>query len=202
MGSGDGLRGLWRAIGHYADHPDPLVSACNWIALIVASNQPLYPLYVEWVGGGGGVAAMLTWLSTPLFALAPLVARRSTRLGRAMLPLAGIANSLLALALFGKGAGMALFLAPCLVIAGLAFRPDERRWSYALIALGVVSYFLLGRLVQTPLVTLTADGVAGLLDINIISAGCLLILVGLSFSAASASALAMAKAERVDPGQL
>ncbi len=186
MGMGDGLRGLWRAIGRYADHPDPLVSACNWIALIVASNQPLYPLYVQWVGGGGGRAAMLTWLSTPVFALAPFVARRSTRLGRAMLPLAGIGNSLLALALFGRASGMALFLAPCLVIAGLAFRPDERRWSYALIAGGVIAYFALGRLLPTPLVPLSADGVAGLLDINVISAGCLLILVGLSFSSANA----------------
>ncbi len=186
MAGQGGLRRLWRAIERYADHPDPLVVACNWIALIVASNQPLYPLYVQWVGGGGGVAAMLTWLSTPLFALAPLVVRRSPRLGRAMLPIAGIANSLLALALFGQGAGMALFIAPCLVIAGLAFRPAERRWSYALIAIGAIGYFAVLRLVHAPLVALSPEGTAGLLDINILSAGCLMILVGISFSGAMA----------------
>jgi hypothetical protein len=188
MRIGDGLRRFWRAIETYADHPDPLVVTCNWIALIVASNQPLYPLYVQWVAGGGGHAAMLTWLSTPLFVLAPLAARHSSRLGRMVLPLAGIANSLLALALFGRGAGMALFLAPCLVIAGLAFRPDERRWSYALIAACVIAYFALRRLLPAPVVSLSAAGVAGLLEINIISAGCLLILVGLSFSSARADA--------------
>ena len=187
MAVGKGVRGIWRWVERYADHPDPRVAACNWIALIVASNQPLYPLYVQWVAGGGGVAAMLTWLSTPLFALAPLVARRWSRAGRAMLPIAGIANSLLAMALFGAGAGMALYIAPCLVIAGLAFRPAERRWSYGLITLGGLGYFALPRLVPAALVPLAETGIAGLLQVNIISAGCLMILVGLSFSGAMAS---------------
>ena len=180
------LRGWWAAVERYAAHADPRVTACNWIALIVASNQPFYPLYVEGVAGTGGFAAMLTFLSTPFFALAPLVARRNDRIGRAMLPLAGIANSLLAFVLFGQASGVLLFLAPCVVIAGLAFRPDERPWSLALIGLSALAYFAGPMVAATPVVALDGAASLALLGVNAFSAGCLLALTGLTFSGAMA----------------
>lgn len=182
------LKGLWAAVERYAAHADPRVTACNWIALVVASNQPFYPLYVEAVAGRGGFAAMLTFLSTPFFALAPLVARRHDRIGRAMLPLAGIANSLLALVLFGEASGVLLFLAPCVVIAGLAFRPDERGWSFPLIGVAALAYFAGPMLAATPMVSLDEAGSLALLRVNAFSAGCLLALTGLTFSGAMAAA--------------
>ena len=42
----DFLREIWRWVGAYTAHPDPRVASCNSIALLVASNQPFYPLYV------------------------------------------------------------------------------------------------------------------------------------------------------------
>lgn len=184
------MRGWWAAVERYAAHADPRVTACNWIALVVVSNQPFYPLYVEGVAGTGGFAAMLTFLSTPFFALAPLVARRNDRFGRAMLPLAGIANSLLALMLFGEASGVLLFLAPCVVIAGLAFRPDERRWSFPLIGLSALAYLAGPMLAATPLVAIGETGSLALLRVNAFSAGCLLALAGLSFSGAMADSRA------------
>ncbi len=186
MGPVARLRAWWAAVERYAAHADPRVAACNWIALVVASNQPFYPLYVEGVAGTGGFAAMLTFPSTPFFALTPFVARRSDRLGRAMLPLAGIANSLLALILFGEASGVLLFLAPCVVIAGLAFRPDERRWSLPLIGLSALAYLAGPMIAATPLVALGEAGSLALLRVNAFSAGCLLALTGLSFSGAMA----------------
>ena len=180
------VRGWWAAVERYAAHADPRVTACNWIALIVASNQPFYPLYVEGVAGTGGFAATLTFLSTPFFALAPLVARRNDRIGRAMLPLAGIANSLLAFVLFGQASGVLLFLAPCVVIAGLAFRPDERRWSFSLIGLSALAYFAGPMVAATPVVALEGAASLALLGVNAFSAGCLLALTGLTFSGAMA----------------
>ncbi|SHG33767.1 hypothetical protein SAMN02745157_4055 [Kaistia soli DSM 19436] len=177
----------WHRVQRFADHPDPLVVASNWIALIVASNQPLYPLYVQWVAGGGGMAAMLTWLSTPFFACAPIVARRNSALGRAMLPLAGIFNSLLALSLFGADAGLTLFLAPCLVLAGLCFRTDERSWSYGIVALAIAGYACVVGLIGQPIVPLTQSAAAALYEVNLISAACLLILIGMTFSGATKS---------------
>jgi hypothetical protein len=188
------VRGWWAAVERYAAHADPRVTACNWIALIVASNQPFYPLYVEGVAGTGGFAAMLTFLSTPFFALAPLVARRNDRIGRAMLPLAGIANSLLAFVLFGQASGVLLFLAPCIVIAGLAFRPDERRWSFALIGLSALAYFAGPMVAATPVVALNGAASLALLGVNVFSAGCLLALTGLTFSGAMADIRARSRA--------
>ena len=35
----------------YAADDDPLTATSNRLALILASNQPFYPLYVRWVTG-------------------------------------------------------------------------------------------------------------------------------------------------------
>ena len=43
-----GLKGLFSRI---VGHNDPLVGAANLIALVIAWNAPLYPLYVWWVAG-------------------------------------------------------------------------------------------------------------------------------------------------------
>jgi hypothetical protein len=44
---------------------DPRVSACNFVALIVAANQPIYLIYI-WLALGTRIpTAMLTLLSMP-----------------------------------------------------------------------------------------------------------------------------------------
>lgn len=124
----------------YAAHPDPRAESCNWIAVMVASNQPVYPLYLLWIVGGDWWIAVWTFLSTPLFLAVPAVARRHSAAGRALLPLAGIGNGIVSAKAFGIASGVELFLIPCGLIALLAFRRGERR------AMAVVLMAALGSL--------------------------------------------------------
>ena len=80
----------------YVAHDDPLVRAANVIALVVAANQPFYPLYVHWVIGHDAVPTLATFLSTPFFASVPAISRRDPQWGRTVLVLAGMANTVVA----------------------------------------------------------------------------------------------------------
>jgi len=122
-----------RRLRDYAAHPDPLTAACNRIALLVASNQPFYPLYLWRIVGGDWQVACWTFLSTPFFAGVPTVARRNSIAGRALLPATGIANAILSAKAFGEASGVELFLIPCGLIAWFAFRRSE--WRIAAILL-------------------------------------------------------------------
>ena len=129
-------------LSRYAAHPDPLAAACNRIALLVASNQPLYPLYVWWLVGGDWWVSCWTFLSTPLFAGVPWLARRNALAGRAAVPVAGVANGLISAKAFGSASAVELFLIPCALIALLGFRRGE--WPVAgLLAAAVFAAALL-----------------------------------------------------------
>lgn len=175
-----GLRAGWRRIAAYIADPDPRVFACNMIALIVVSNQPLYPLYV-----GVSVSAVvwptaLTFLSTPFFAAVPAVSRRWPRAGRALLPLTGVANVAVSAKAFGAASGVGVFLFPCVLIAGAFFRPSERPIAIALIALALASFFWIGGF--TPLHAYTPEEYAAFARLNGLSAGALVAFIGLAIA--------------------
>lgn len=172
-----------KAIRAYARSPDPRVAAGNAVALLVAANQPFYPLYVAWLAGNGW-PAVWTFLSTPFFLAVPAVSRRSPRAGRALVPLAGIANTVLAAWALGAASGVAAFLAPCVVLAGLLFRPSERRISLALTGLALGAFFLLHGPAGAPLAPFSAEDYTALVRLNAISAGGLLAFIGLTFPVA------------------
>ena len=132
-------------IGSYAANPDPRAAACNMVALVVAWNQPLYPFYVLWLVGGDAWAACWTFLSTPFFVAVPLLARRDPLAGRVLLPLTGIANTMLSAKAFGVASGVELFLLPCALIAMLAFRLNEWRFSLGLVAFAAAAALLHGQ---------------------------------------------------------
>ncbi|WP_206240193.1 hypothetical protein [Novosphingobium terrae] len=121
----------------YAAHPDALTAGCNRIALLVASSQPTYPLYVAWLAGGSWWVACVTFLSTPCFIAVPALARRHATAGRALLVVTGVGNAMLASMALGVGSGVELFLIPTLLITLLAFRKAPRV-MIALIALHAV----------------------------------------------------------------
>ena len=133
-------RYMWDRIAAYAAHDDPMVAACNLIALVVASNQPFYPLYVYWTVSDHVWATVFTFLSTPLFMAVPAVARRYSKTGRALLPIAGMANTILSARVFGPPSGVDIFLIPCALIAATFFRASERPIAFALI--GAVNLIL------------------------------------------------------------
>lgn len=129
----------------YAGHPDPGTERCNWIALLVASNQPFYPLFVMAVVGGEWWTACWTFLSTPFFLAVPAVARRHAVARRALLPLAGIGNVIVSAKAFGTQSGVALFLIPISLIALFALR-RERRALAAVLGAVVLCLMLVERL--------------------------------------------------------
>ncbi|MDX3975130.1 hypothetical protein [Shinella sp.] len=170
-----------RVISAYAHHPDPRVAAANLIALIVASNQPFYPLYLHWLVGGDITPGWFTFLSTPFFLAVPAVARLNTIAGRALLPLAGIGNTVQCAWLFGTQSAVEIFLLPCAMIALLLFRPKERIYGLALAGLAFL-VFLLNDSYGPPMAAYSAEQYAALARLNVVSAGMLTAFVALLFS--------------------
>ena len=172
-------RYMWDRIAAYAAHDDPMVAACNLIALVVASNQPFYPLYVYWTVSDHVWATVFTFLSTPLFMAVPAVARRYSKTGRALLPIAGMANTILSARVFGPPSGVDIFLIPCALIAATFFRASERPIAFALIGAAFLIYLGLNGMYGTPLHIYTTSEYHAFSRLNAMSAGTLCVFVGL-----------------------
>lgn len=163
------LASLWRCVATYAADEDPLTAASNRLALILASNQPFYPLYVRWVTGEGNYALALTFLSTPFFLASPWIARRFPGVGRLWFPAIGAINTFFCGFVFGAGSGIEWFLLPCLVIAVLSCRLAERAALVAYSVTLIIAFVLLhGRYGEALFQVQTAQ--AALHSLNIYSA--------------------------------
>lgn len=174
-----GLRPLWDRLAAYAAHDDPMAAACNLIALIVASNQPFYPLYVYGAVSEHAWPTLFTFLSTPFFLAVPAATRRYPLAGRALLPLAGMANTILSARLFGPASGVAIFLIPCALIAATFFRASERRVAFPLIGAALLVYLGLDGTPGTPLHPYTVSEYQAFTRLNAMSAGALSVFIGL-----------------------
>lgn len=172
-------RYMWDRIAAYAAHDDPMVAACNLIALVVASNQPFYPLYVYWTVSDHVWATVFTFLSTPLFMAVPAVAIRYSKTGRALLPIAGMANTILSARVFGPASGVEIFLIPCVLIAATFFRASERPIAFVLIGAAFLIYLGLNGMYGTPLHIYTTSEYHAFSRLNAMSAGTLCVFVGL-----------------------
>ncbi|MDB5846572.1 MAG: hypothetical protein JWP29_324 [Rhodoferax sp.] len=170
---------LWQSLRAYAAHDDPLVATANLIALVVVSNQPFYPLYLYWIVGPDIAPSFWLFLSTPFFAAVPAVARLNATAGRALLPLAGIANTMLSAKVFGAASGVEMFLIPCVLIGFVVFRPSERLMGFAIAgAAFLVFTFLHGRY-GAPVHSYTPQEYAAFVKLNATSVGTLTAFVGL-----------------------
>jgi hypothetical protein len=176
----------WRAVRSYTAHPDPLVAAANLIAVVVAWNQPFYPLYLYFLIGDDIGVSFFTFLWTPFFVAVPAVARRHSLAGRALLPLTGMANTVMCAKLFGEASGVELFLAPCVMIASMLFRRSERLVMLALVGLGLLAYIGLHGRYGAPYHRYSAEEYARLFSLNALSVGTLTAFVGLAFANAIA----------------
>lgn len=174
------------AIRRYAAHDDPLVAAANLIALVVAWNQPFYPVYLYWLVSPDIAPSFFTFLSTPFFLAVPAVARCDARVGRALLPLTGIANTVLSAKLFGEASGVELFLAPCVMIAAMLFRRGERLLMLSLVGLAFVVFGGLHGRYGAPLHLYSPEEYQRFLSLNAVSVGTLIAFVGLCFANAVA----------------
>lgn len=150
----------------YVANADPLVAASNAGAFLVWGSQPLYPVYVWALVGHEAWPAFLTWLSTPLFAAAPLVARQRPLAGRALFCGAGVANTLLSTKAFGTGTAVGWFLIPCAIIALGFFRAGEWPVAAALLVLTGLATLVLPYL-GAPLVAYTPPQLTSLSHLNL-----------------------------------
>lgn len=189
----DRLARLWRLIAGYAANDDPLTAAANWIALVVAWNQPFYPLYLWAAVGVDKIApSLLTFLSTPFFLAVPAVAKRHPLGARVMLPLTGIANGLVSTRAFGVGSGVEIFLLPCALIGAALFRPSERPIGLVVVALSVAAYFIPARFFGEPLAAYGPADNSAMIGLNTLSAATLIVFIGLLLSGAVATGEAVA----------
>lgn len=122
----------------YRAHPDPHMQAANTFALVLASDGPLYPLYLWFLIGRGFWPSLLPLWVVPVYGLLPLFARRRPQAARVLLVVASIANITLYTLLFGAPAEFQLFLLPCITLS-LFFHRRERLLAWALggVALGL-----------------------------------------------------------------
>ncbi len=169
----------WKAAKAYFADDDPLVAAANLVALVVLWNQPFYPLYVYWAVGPDIAPTFYTFLSTPFFFAVPALARVNSCAGRALLPLAGIGNTVLSAKVFGVASGVDNFLLPCVLLGFVLFGPSERVVAIGIGAVGFLAFTVLHGHYGEPVHSYSAEEYASFLKMNALSAGTLTVFIGL-----------------------
>ena len=165
----------------YAGNDDPLVAAANLVALIVASNLPFYPVYHLALIGWDGWPSLLEAPIALVFFAIPWVSRRWSLLGRTLPSLIGTANTLLCMKLMGEASGNALFLVPCVVVAALSFRANERWVMLPLVWLPVAAFLFSIDRMGAPLSPFTDAEFATMLRLNAVSAGLFVGFIGMLY---------------------
>jgi hypothetical protein len=171
----------WKAFQTYKANLDPKAALANTIALVVAGNQPFYPLYLHAIVGRSAWPAWITLLTMPLFAAVPAIARRNPLAGRAMLPTIGTANGILAVKLIGIDTGVELFLLPCVLLAAILFRPGERLVMLAVLSFPFAAYFLLDQFVGAPIATYSTSEYRSIIAMHAFSVASLFVVIGYAF---------------------
>jgi hypothetical protein len=175
------LKSLLARLRAYAGHDDPLVAATNLVALIVASNLPFYPVYhLALIGWDAWPSLLEVPVSLVFFAM-PWVSRRWSLPGRALPPLIGTANALFCMKIMGEASGNALFLVPCVVVAALSFRSNERWVMLPLVWLPVAAFLLSIDRLGPPLSPFTDAEFAVMLRLNAVSAGLFVGFIGMLY---------------------
>jgi hypothetical protein len=182
------LRSASASLGAYKHNADPLALLANTVALVIAGNQPFYPLYLHAIVGTAAWPAWLTLLTMPLFAAIPAVSRRHPLAGRMMLPIVGTANGVLAVKLIGVETAVELFLLPCVLLATILFRPNERLAMVVTLACPFVAYFVLDAAVGVPIALFSDAEYRAIIGMHALSVASLFALIGFVFPSSTAVA--------------
>lgn len=113
----------------YFGNDDPRLATAGSVALVIAGNQPFYPLYVAALAGMKFWPSLLTWITAPFFLAVPAVCRRAPRGGRWLLIAASLGNTTLTSLALGPASGVELFYMPCLVLPMLLFSGREAGYA-------------------------------------------------------------------------
>ncbi len=157
-----------------AAHRDPLVEAGNWVALIIGTHLPLWPLYVLWSAGWQAWPSSLATIAyTPIFLAVPLLSRRNGRLGRIFLLLASVGNTEFTRWVLGANTGTELFFVPCAMLAAILFRRQERWLMVSFSMFPVAVWYLSRDFTPTGLHHYDAKSAQSLFVLNALSVGVL-----------------------------
>lgn len=176
------LRELMNRIAAYTDNPDPLAKVAGTVALVVASNQPFYPLYLHWVVGTAAWPAWLTLVTMPLFLAVPALAKWNALAGRVLMVVAGVTNTVLCVKLVGLQTAVELFLIPCALLGAILFRPAERTKTLPVLALPFVAYLFLDSQLGAPFEIYSDADYAAIVRIHAVSVASLTALIGILFA--------------------
>ena len=162
----------------YTASDDPYVSACNTIAMVIAWNQPYYPLYLWWIVGSDARVGIPDAFSGLLFAAVPAIARRSSLLGRIAMVVFSVANVVFCSMMLGEAAGVQLLFLPCGMLAAILFTGRERFVMVAMTSLPLVAWLLTRGRLDIPPVRFPVEAYASLFTLNAVSAGALMVFFG------------------------
>lgn len=179
---------LLARLSAYTAHDDPLAATSNLIDLVVASNLPFYPVYYLALVGRDAWPSLFEAPVALVFFAIPWVARQSSWLGRALLPLIGTVNGLFYMKLMGEASGGALFLVPCVVVAVLSFRANERWIMLPLVWLPVAAFLLTMDRLGPPVAHFTDAEYTALLRLNAVSTGVFVGFLGMLYGRSGRSA--------------
>ncbi len=141
--------------------------------MVLASNQPFYPLYFYAAVGDSAWPSWVALISAPFFALVPMISRVNSGAGRAALVVIGVFNTAVVTLAMGASSATQLFFFPCLFLSVMLFRPAERVFTALLLALTALCYFALSGAGVDAFVAFSADQYRAIAGINTMSAAML-----------------------------
>jgi len=169
---------------------DPLAEACGSVALVLALNKPVYPLYVWFLAESAFQISLLTALSMPLYIAVWWLARRgksfAARLGMVAV---GTADTILIALILGGESGTLLFLFACLMLAGMAFHACEIWLSRGLIGAIFVLFVALYGSIGEPIRPVSPEDMQTLDYLNTTGAAALAAFIALRFFRSRAGAV-------------
>jgi len=166
----------------YTANDDPVAALANLVAMVIAWNGPLYPVWIMAFIGWDGWPSVFTVFAAPFFFAVPWLMRRSTGLGRFAIPVLGTANCLWSTKLIGAETGVGLFLIPSLLMAGLLYRRRELWLLLPALALPFAAHFLPPSALGPTLFPLDAAEGATLTGLNLASVMALTFLLAWQLS--------------------
>ena len=164
--------------GHFVAHRDQRMAYGNLVAVLVGSNQPLFPLTLYVVLGEAARPSLWGMVSTLVFCVVPMVARSHVLAAKLLLSLYASLHTAGYVMVMGQGAGFELFFLPCILLSALLFPARQRLLGWALCAVPFLLFFAVQRLAGHAN-HFGAEALSSLWQINAISVACLTAMMGM-----------------------
>jgi hypothetical protein len=166
-----------------SETPDSRTAASVSVAWLVLINKPLFPVAV-WVliGADAATRSLAALAIAPLYAAIPWLARRSGYLARVALPLAGLADTMIDVKVFGPGSGAQFYLVACGLLAIVGFSAREAMTARALVIAAYAAFVLVYAGLGAPIENWPPEDLARFFALNAFSAASLAAFIGLRFA--------------------